>query len=356
MAAARRPAREPTALERATILFDPAAIRDPSRPSEDEDRLIWMLLTLVRTNEVSYAAHFRNFERHERTFQRDLAKLRKLGAHHGFTLTTPRRGMARLAHVAGIAKGEVSRGASADLLRAVVDALGEIVSQSLHGVVSIPEAPERDRFLRLATPRLRADTLVAERYRQLRDAWLRGARVRFRYPNRAGGQPRERIVEPYLATYHSGRFYLVGYDTRPRVGWRQFALDRIAGPIALAGSFERRPVPVAYRGEDALGLFKSGRAHLLVVELSNVIAEAVTAREWQRAQIVERRADGSASITFEVFDLGEGVRWAFGFGPEARIVAPPDAVALARHLLETMLASTRPGARERDRALSDSLG
>ena len=69
------------------------------------------------------------------------------------------------------------------------------------------------------------------------------------------------------------------------------------------------------------------------VALSPRIAEAVVARRWQRAQRVRSSKDGGATITFDAYDLGEIVRWAFGFGAEARIVDPPEAVRLAQDMV-----------------------
>jgi hypothetical protein len=37
-------------------------------------------------------------------------------------------------------------------------------------------------------------------------------------------------------------------------------------------------------------------------------------------------------VTFDVYDLGEAVRWAFGFAENARVVSPPAAVELAHTL------------------------
>lgn len=352
MAARRRSGR--SELESATILFDPTGIREPTRPSEDEERLVWMLLTLVRTREVSYATHARRFHRHVRTFQRDVAKLQALGVEYGFSLTKRPRGIATLAKIEGIAHPQTLVGSSEDAVRAVAEALGDVVAQSLQGVVALAGSAQ-DRFLHIATPRLRAQTAVAIRYGRLREAWRAGGRVRFRYPSRDGGRPRERVVEPHRVTFFAGRYYLIGFDVRPRVGWRQFALDRIVDPISLAGTFVRRIVPEVYRGEDALGLFKTGRTHEIVVELSPLIAEAVIAREWRRGQRVRQCGDGSALITFEVSDLGEGVRWSFGFGPQARVVAPPAAVDLACSQLVAMARATGADATsgsDRDRALS----
>jgi predicted DNA-binding transcriptional regulator YafY len=66
------------------------------------------------------------------------------------------------------------------------------------------------------------------------------------------------------------------------------------------------------------------------------MAPSATSRQWQGNQRVEHHADGSATMTFLVGDIDEVIRWAFGFGTEARIVGPQTAVERARELTRAM--------------------
>jgi predicted DNA-binding transcriptional regulator YafY len=329
-----------------TFDFDASAIRAADLPSEDSTRLIYMMCTLIRTKTVAFDSYYGRFSRSSRTFKRDIAKLRDLGEQYGFSLVSLKTGGVRLEkfeNLRGTAAPADTSLAAADTLQAVVDALGDVIGRQLDGHVALAGGSV-DRFLRIATPRLIANTEVAEAYGSLRNAWAAGSRVRFSYPARDLRSKPERIVEPYLTTYVAGRYYLVGYDVRPRSGgWRQYALDRITGPIVRAGTFERRVVPAAYRGEDAIGLFKTGSATEVTVRLSRTIAEAVIARKWQRAQRFEREPGGDATIVFEVHDLGEAVRWSLGFGTEARVLAPPEAVHLSRTMALEIAAGYAPG-------------
>lgn len=327
-------------LREATYLFDPESVRKASEPPEDSARLIWMFLSLIRKREVDYAAYSKEFRRGAKTFKRDVAKLRELGTTYRFALTPQRRGKVGLAQLGGMPDSrEKAAAAAADTLQAVAEALGEIVASDVAGYVDT-SAAHLDPFLRLAMPRLVAQTRVAGVYRELRAAWTKRARVRFRYPSSGGGATEERTVEPHLVTYYDGRYYLVAFDRRPKTnGWRQFALDRIVGPIHLAGTFDYRHVERQYRGYDSVGLFKSGPPIEVTIELSPLIAEAVTARLWQHGQRIETRGDGRAAIVLDVFDIGEAVRWALGFGAHARIVAPPEAVRMARDTASALLAA-----------------
>jgi predicted DNA-binding transcriptional regulator YafY len=191
--------------------------------------------------------------------------------------------------------------------------------------------PESEPFLRVAIPRLVEGGAAAKLYERLADAAAKHARVRFLYRTMKG-ETATREVEPYLVTFNTGRYYLVGWDVGRR-GWRQYALDAIRPPISAAGSIQKpREIPGQYRSDDVVGLFKGNIAQKVTIRVSRLIAPAVVSRLWQRSQIVEMQRDGSALLTFEVSDLGEIVRWALGFGSEARVVAPETAVAQARDL------------------------
>jgi predicted DNA-binding transcriptional regulator YafY len=76
----------------------------------------------------------------------------------------------------------------------------------------------------------------------------------------------------------------------------------------------------------------------VTVELSPSVAAAATCRLWQERQRVVELPGGGVHLTFSVRDQAEVVRWAFGFGAEARVIAPASAVALARTMLTDLQA------------------
>ncbi len=75
----------------------------------------------------------------------------------------------------------------------------------------------------------------------------------------------------------------------------------------------------------------------MTIALSPAVAASAICREWQSRQRVVERANGSAEITLTVSDTAEAVRWALGFGTEARIIAPPSAVKMAREMAGAVL-------------------
>jgi predicted DNA-binding transcriptional regulator YafY len=76
----------------------------------------------------------------------------------------------------------------------------------------------------------------------------------------------------------------------------------------------------------------------VTVELESNVAQAAIARRWQTAQKVEKLPRGRGRITFTVSDPSEVVRWALGFGADAQVVSPPEAVACARAIVASISA------------------
>lgn len=214
-------------------------------------------------------------------------------------------------------------------------ALGEPLRGELQTIAEA--APEGEVFLHIRTPELAAGSSVGKVYARLKDAWespAGQASVRFRY-RAARGVAEERLVDPYRVIVRSGRYYLVGYDVGRRA-WRFFALDAIVGlPVKVGTIRTIRTIPADYGSDDVLGFLKgSGKPAEVTVELSAAIAASATSRIWNHNQRVEKLPSGRARITLPVSDPAEVIRWTFGFGAEARVVAPSEVVALARNLAQ----------------------
>jgi hypothetical protein len=314
--------------------------RETGEATEAAARKILVLLELLRTKAIRFSTYERVHGRDYRTFQRDLQHLRKIGEEAGFRIS-PIRAKER-AELTVENSGLRSLDASQQvrgLLGLLGGALGAPVTRELG---QLAEAPDNDGFLRFLLPQLVAETQVAETYDSLKAAWAARpgpAIVSFEYDPGKGAKTARR-VEPYRLLIRSGSYYLVGYDLDKR-GWRFFALDRICSVPKRAGSIQQlRQVPPAYESSDTIGFFKStNRAIVVTVELTPAVAASATSRRWQAAQRVEQLPGGHARISFEVTEIGEVVRWALGFGQEARIVSPPEAVEIARQTVSEIVAA-----------------
>ncbi|MFN2450057.1 MAG: helix-turn-helix transcriptional regulator [Candidatus Baltobacteraceae bacterium] len=299
-------------------------------PNNATERKIRVLLELIRNRFVRLSSLAADYETSERSVLRDLQDLRAIGGRAGFRLSEKtENGQIRLLDF-DARPTAIDKNAKAlqSLIKDAAHALGEPVAQELETLTPHDERSGR-RFLRFMLPMLREGTQAAETFKALQSAWAAHARVRFRY----GTKPAQREVEPYAVLHHAGRYYLLGRDALVKGnGWRHFALDQIGGPIVRIGTFTPREIPSEFENDDALGWISGGSRHEIRVWLSPRIAPSAGSRVWQRDQRIETNADGSLTMTFTVGDADEVIRWSFGFANEARIVAPPAAVARAAEL------------------------
>jgi predicted DNA-binding transcriptional regulator YafY len=302
--------------------------RPSGEPSGSTERKIRILLELIRNKFVRLSRLADEYDTSERSLLRDLQELRKIGKRAGFQLSekTENDRVRLISFDSRPTAIDKSGRALRSLIRDAAHALGKPVEAQLESLEA-EETPGERRFLHFLTPTLREGSRVAETYKELEAAWANNARVTFRYSGK------ERRLEPACVFVRSGRYYLLGRDPNSRA-WKYYALDAIEPPIKRAGSFTPQPIPAKYQHDDALGFFKGAGEERVSVWISPAIAPSATSRVWQQQQEIEMHEDGSATLTFTVNDAGEVIRWALGFGAEAKVVAPESAVDMARNIAQ----------------------
>jgi predicted DNA-binding transcriptional regulator YafY len=310
--------------------------------TESVVRKVAMIVELLSHRYIRFGAYQTTYARDYRSFQRDLQQLRKIGVHAGFTISHIKdKEFVELVALDGKTRALNRDAEQVERLTATIArALGEPIVRQLgaSGAAGVAD----DEFFLITAPRLVRGTAVADICDTLREAHSSpGGRavVRFQYPERGGTTGKEREVEPYRVAIRSGVFYLVGYD-RGSKGWRTFALDRfLSKPVKVGTCQTLRSLPPEYASNDAIGFMKSIGTRLdVTVELSAKVARSATARIWQAEQRTESLPGGRARMTFAVSDVSEVVRWAMGFGADACIVAPAEAVAVAGDIARTIAA------------------
>ena len=309
------------------------AKRSTNEASASVARKVTMIVDLLTQRQVRFSDYARTYDRDYRSFQRDLQQLRTIGKDAGFSIAPIKgREIAALTTV-DAKKRALNRGPKRiEILTATIArALGEPMAREL-GTEPQTALPDDDFYL-IATPTLAQGTAVSDMCQTLREAHAGPngrAFVRFTYPSGETKVAKERLVEPYRIAVRSGCYYLIGYD-RGSKGWRTFALDRFRSNVVKAGSCTiARELPPEYASRDVIGFMKSiGTRIDVTVELSPQVAASASARVWQADQRIEHLAGGRTQMTFVVADVTEVVRWAMGFGADAKIVAPPKAVEAA---------------------------
>lgn len=299
-----------------------------------------MMITLLCDGVLDYGLYCDRFGRSSRQFQRDLRQIRDIGRAQNFDVSPSKSGrvflVATTPRIANLTSK--SRDAATTLAR-LAAAFGGPIAQEMRAAIGDASADRRG-FLQVREPLPSADERVTAIFEKLKDAAAASARVEFHYTP-ARGAAGVRRVEPYHIVERAGRYYLVAYDLARR-DWRFFALDAIRGAFARAGTFSSRPVPERFLAERAVGWIGGSRGGEVTIRVNQSIAAAVGARTWQRGQRFEMRRDGVAELTMHFGDLNEAVRFALGFGTEAVITAPPEAVELARDTAERIARAYKP--------------
>jgi predicted DNA-binding transcriptional regulator YafY len=311
--------------------------KSTNEASDSTVRKIWMIVELLRRKRLSFEMYEKEHERNLRSFQRDLQQLRQIGEQSGFTISPVKNGsyVELQCSDARIRKMQKDATQTEKLIGDVARAMGQPIATEMGQVPTEPQ-PDDERFYHIAAPTMiESDgSRISAITTALKHAWASKALVNFHYPDRrVVGGSHKRLVEPYRVLYRLGVYYLIGYD-RGRKDWRTFALDRFLSTPELAGTNNaKREIPEAYASEDVLGFIKSDQPGMeITVELSPFVAASATSRRWQAAQRVELLESGRARIVFTVGDPSEVARWAFGFGKDARIVSPPEAVRISRDI------------------------
>jgi predicted DNA-binding transcriptional regulator YafY len=302
-----------------------------------------MLVELLLKKRLSLAAYITQHKRDRRSFQRDLQQLRVIGKQSGFAISAMKQGTYVELQTTVTKIRALQRHATQTerLIGDVARAMGQPIAAET-GHLAKPAEADDERFYHLAAATMieSEGSNILAISTALKAAWTSKALVTFRYPDReVTGGSRERVVEPHRVLHRSGVYYLVAYD-RGRKAWRTFALDRfLSTPVPAGTNNIVRTIPPAYASDDVLGFMKSDQPGMEVtVELSRFVAASATSRRWQAAQQIELLEGGRARIVFTVGDPSEVARWAFGFGQDAKIVAPPAAVRMARDMARTIAA------------------
>ncbi|GAC1415768.1 MAG: hypothetical protein NVSMB64_25970 [Candidatus Velthaea sp.] len=308
-----------------------------------------MVVELFRHKRLSFEMYAAEHERDRRSFQRDLQQLRAIGEQSGFSISAIKSGSyVELDHFDAKIRALQREGTQSEqLIGDVARAMGQPIAAEIGHIAQTPQSDD-ERFFHFAVPKIveGEGSSIAAISAELKTAWASKALVKFRYPDSKGGPAcGERLVEPYRVLLRSGVFYLVGYD-RGRRAWRTFALDRfLSTPVRAGSNNVQREIPAAYASDDVLGFIKSDETRTEVtVELNARVAASAVSRQWQAAQRVQMLPGGRARIVFTVSDVSEVARWAFGFGEDARIVAPPSAVRVASEMARKITAQHAMGA------------
>jgi predicted DNA-binding transcriptional regulator YafY len=166
------------------------------------------------------------------------------------------------------------------------------------------------------------------RVAQLLDATLHHRRIAMRYHSFSSNREKDYVLEPYRLVFAQGGLYLVAFVPEYEQ-LRTFAVERILSLSVTEERFEPVALP-----EDAfahsLGV-NQGTPERIEIAFEPGIARYVKERVWHPSQQSHEATDGTLTLTLNVCNDWALKSWILGFGPLARVIAPPE---LATQILD----------------------
>jgi predicted DNA-binding transcriptional regulator YafY len=168
----------------------------------------------------------------------------------------------------------------------------------------------------------------SSRVAQLLDATLHHRRVIIRYYSFSSNREKSYTIEPQRLVYAQGGLYLVAFVPEYKA-LRTFSVERILSLSLTEERFEPQEL-----SEDAfahsLGVHE-GTPERVEIAFEPRMARYVKERVWHPSQEIRQQADGSVILALTVSNDWALRSWILGFGPVARVLAPPH---LAAQILE----------------------
>jgi predicted DNA-binding transcriptional regulator YafY len=168
----------------------------------------------------------------------------------------------------------------------------------------------------------------SSRVAQLLDATLHHRRVIIRYYSFSSNREKSYTIEPQRLVYAQGGLYLVAFVPEYKA-LRTFSVERILSLSLTEERFEPQEL-----SEDAfahsLGVHE-GTPERVEIAFEPRMARYVKERVWHPSQEIRELADGSVILALTVSNDWALRSWILGFGPVARVLAPPH---LAAQILE----------------------
>jgi predicted DNA-binding transcriptional regulator YafY len=164
---------------------------------------------------------------------------------------------------------------------------------------------------------------------RLIEACARRRVSRMRYYSASHDREKDYEVHPYDVAYADGGLYLTAFVPEYRQ-MRTFAVERIRTFTASQHGFTPSDDLSGEPFGQSLGVNR-GRPEKVEVEFAARVAPYIREREWHASQQLRDTADGGVRLTLKVCRDWALTRWVLGFGPHARVVAPP---SLAEEILD----------------------
>jgi len=294
------------------------------------DRLMGILVTLLRCDSITAPELARKFEVSRRTISRDVDAL----CQAGVPVVTRQGGGGGIS---------IAEGYKLDKSVLTTDELSGITA-ALKGLGSVTEPSQIERTLDKlhakgeAVVSLRDSIVIdlASHYQgsltgkigRIREAIRDSRRVMFDYFYEKGEA--RRVIEPHYLTFHWTAWYVFGFCL-DRQDFRLFKLSRLWNLEMLAEAFIPREIPPEKRDLDARFTDHNRLVALFDPRTKYQLIETYGPHSFSE------QADGKLLLDIGYTSRDYIVGWLLGFGDGARVLAPEDMAEEIRRIAEKMV-------------------
>lgn len=193
-------------------------------------------------------------------------------------------------------------------------------------------ADERVLFIPRATVAL--DQAI---WQKLAFACQMNRQVRMRYFTAQRSTESERVVDPYVVYFSAGATPCMSGFCHNRQAVRDFRVDRIRDLELLTAEFERG---LDFDSKAYLDLpflhERGGKATVVRIWFDGPTAPYIKERQWHGSQSIEEHDDGAVTLQVVAYGLAEMKRWVMHYGQGARVLEPPELVAMVKEEVKGM--------------------
>jgi predicted DNA-binding transcriptional regulator YafY len=180
-------------------------------------------------------------------------------------------------------------------------------------------------------------------WHELEKAVQKRRRVRMLYFTAGRNAESEREFDPYVLHFARNNPYVTGWCYKNQAV-RDFRVDRIRSLLVLADMFEineafDRKAHFARMFQHEVG----NEVRAIAIWFEARSAPYIRERRWHPSQVLEEHPDGAVTLRMDVPGLNEVKRWVLFYGAGARVLEPPELVAMVREDLAGMNELYREG-------------
>jgi predicted DNA-binding transcriptional regulator YafY len=180
--------------------------------------------------------------------------------------------------------------------------------------------------------------LDVENFNRVNEAIEEHRRLRIRYFSQKRGEETERVIDPLHLYLHRDEWFLIAW-CHLRGDYREFAIngERLRYLEPTGETFER---PSDFHAAEYLrrsfGVEKGGEPLDVAIRFDTHESRYVRERTWHPTQRVEELPDGGLILRFQATGRTEILRWVLQHGAHAEILSPPALRAAAREEVRRM--------------------